>query len=72
MVLTKEEFLEWKENPSTKYFFKALRNAREVLKEEHIRGCYEEVGKAEGKAQLLQDLIYLNYETLQEIMIEKF
>ena len=72
MVLTKEEWLEWKENPTTKYFFAALRNAREVLKEEHIRGAYEEAGKAEGKAQLLNDLIYLDYETLQEIKIEKY
>ena len=71
MILTKGEFLDWKGNPTTQYFFKALKNSREILKEEYVLGLYEEAGKVEGKAQLLRDLIEMDYETLQEIAFEK-
>ena len=71
MVLTPEEFSEWRQLDVTKIFFKALFNAREKLKEDYILDLYEEKGKAVGKAQILFDLININYEELQEMLSKK-
>lgn len=73
MVLTKEEWEEWKQHPVTIYFFKALKNQREIFKEYFINGVYEEVdrGKVEGKARLIADLIEMQYEDVQEKISEK-
>jgi hypothetical protein len=71
MVLTVQEWNDWKQDDVTKEFFKALKASREILKEEHILGLYEERGKVEGKAQLLADLIDMKYEDIQGMLNDK-
>lgn len=71
MVLTEEEFLEWKRQDVTKEFFKALKNHREVMKEDHISGLYENPEFAQGKAAILKELIEMNYSEMQEILHDK-
>jgi hypothetical protein len=66
MVLSEEEFQEWKQSPVTKEFFKLLRKQREEFKEQLILDLYENGEWVKGKASALLELIEMKYEDLQE------
>ena len=72
MVLTQIEFEEWKTNPTTKEVFKALRNAREVWKEQLIRDNVENEQFLKGKAQAFLDVVEMGYEDMMEIKSAKY
>lgn len=72
ITLQAEEFLDWKQNETTVTFFKALRNAREVWKEELIRGNIENEEFVKGKAQAFLDLTVMTYEDMMEILHDKY
>lgn len=67
MVTTEQEFLEWKENSTTKEFFKGLRKERERIKEHVVRSSYDNEEKAKGIAQGLQDLVDMKYDDFKEM-----
>ncbi len=67
MVTTEQEFLEWKENSTTKEFFKGLRKERERIKENVVRSSYDNEEKAKGIAQGLQDLVDMKYDDFKEM-----
>lgn len=69
--VTLEEYTEWREHSITKAFFKAIRNHREVMKEDLILGLYDNPEFAMGKASALQELQEMKYEQLMEILSEK-
>lgn len=69
--MTKDEFLDWKQHPVTEVFMAALRNKREVMKEDHICGRYENKEFVEGKAMLVMDILEMTYEDMMEMKIEK-
>lgn len=71
MLTTKEEFQEWKQGNTTVAFFAALKNHREVMKEDHMNGLYENADFAQGKAAALKELIEMTYEDFQDITYEK-
>jgi len=50
---------------------KALKNKREVMKEDHICGRYENKEFVEGKAMLVMDILEMTYEDMMEMKIEK-
>ena len=67
MVTTEQEFLEWKENSTTKEFFKGLRKERERIKENVVRSSYDNEERVKGIAQGLQDLIEMDYNNFKEM-----
>ncbi len=64
--MTKEEFIEWKNNDVTKLFFKTLRNEREVMKEDLIRNLYAAEEFAKGKAEAIQNILDLEWTDIKE------
>jgi hypothetical protein len=70
MVLTEEEWQEWKTNSITKEFFKALIKERETVKEQLVMGLYEEEGLARGVAKCLKDLTDMTYNDFREAAYE--
>lgn len=68
MVLTEEEFLDWKQNDVTIAFFKALKNHREFLKENLIRGSYENEEFVKGKGSALLEITEMKHNEVMEIM----
>jgi ABC-type dipeptide/oligopeptide/nickel transport system ATPase component len=66
MVVTKEEFLEWKEHPATKTLLKALRNDREYMKEMVVRGNTANVEEVKGRCNAIISILDLTYEDLVE------
>lgn len=71
LVVTKPEFDDWKQNPTTIAFFKALFNTREVMKEDHICGRYDNKEFVEGKAMLISELLSFTYEEMMEALSAK-
>lgn len=71
IVVTQQEFDEWKADPTTVAFFKALKNKREVMKEDHICGRYENKEFVEGKAMLISELLSITYEEMMEAISDK-
>lgn len=71
MVLTEEEWLEWKGNPTTREFFRMLHREREKVKEELLDGIYEEDERARGIAICLRQLQELTYDNFREAAYEK-
>lgn len=71
IVVQENEYQEWKQIETTQLFFKSLFKVREHLKENLIRGSYENEEFVKGKAGALQDLLDMTYEELMEIMNEK-
>ena len=68
MILTEEEFLEWKTSPVTKEFFRLLLLKREEFKEDLILSVYENEETVKGKALVLQELMEMKYEDMSEEM----
>ena len=68
MILTEEEWLDWKQSPTTQEFFKYLHLERERVKELLVLGLYEEDDRARGIALCLEQLAVLDYDTLREAM----
>jgi len=66
MVLTEQEFLEWKEHPATKTLMKALRNDREFMKEQLCRGQVENEEEVRGRCNAILNIIALDYKDLVE------
>ena len=64
MILTQEEFLEWKQHQVTKTLLKALSNDREYMKEMIVRGNVENVEEAKGRCNAILRLLDLTYEDL--------
>lgn len=67
MEITKNDFLEWKQNEVTRTVFKALRKQREDWKEGFIRGEFGNPQYVRGKAELVLELLEMNYESLEEL-----
>jgi len=72
VVLTEEEWAEWKLHPTTKYFFKALSKGREFYKEELVRNNVANEDFLKGKAGMIQDILEMSYEDIQELKSEKY
>jgi len=68
MVITEDEFLRWKEDDTTKSFFKGVFKVRETMKENLILGIYDNPEFVCGKASALQELIEMKYDDFQEAM----
>ena len=66
MVVTEEEWLDWKQNPVTEEYFRMLVKERERIKENLVLGTYDEVSKAQGVAQALQNLKDMKYDEFRE------
>ena len=66
MVLTEQEWLEWKQLDVTQEFFKNLKKAREKIKEDVINGLYANDEFAKGKATCIQELLELDYNEFME------
>ncbi len=66
MVVTEEEFLEWKQMSFTKQFFSNLKQKREELKEHVVQNAYENDEFAKGKIMALLELIEMDYPQFME------
>jgi hypothetical protein len=66
MVITKDEFDEWLQMPTTKAFKKALFSNREEIKEGLIQGAFDSDYEARGMAKAIQKILLMDYEDLIE------
>ena len=66
-MITEQEFLEWKENSTTREFFKGLRKEREKIKEHVVNSAYDNEDQAKGMAKNIQLLLDMNYEDFKEM-----
>ena len=66
IVLTQEEYQEWKQHPATKCLFKALRNDREYMKEELCRGSLDNEQEVKGRCNAILQILNVGYEDLVE------
>jgi ABC-type dipeptide/oligopeptide/nickel transport system ATPase component len=66
MVLTEQEFLEWKEHPATKTLMKALTNEREFMKEQLVRGNVSDEAELIGRCNAILNIVALDYKDLVE------
>ena len=66
MVITQEEFQEWKEHLVTKALLKALHNDREYMKEMVVRGNVDNLQEVLGRCNAILSIIDLTYEDLVE------
>jgi len=70
IVVTEQEFQEWKGSRVTKAFFKAVANDREWLKEMLLAGTEDDAG-IRGRAAACTSILSLTYEELMESVKEK-
>lgn len=70
MIITEEEWNDWKQHEVTREFFKSLKEERERIKEQLILGGFDEEGVARGMARGLQDLIDMKYDDFRELVYE--
>ena len=68
MAITEIEFQNWKEDAVTQGLMRAMRKTREELKENLIRGAYENSEFVQGKALCLQELLEMKYEDFMEAL----
>ena len=66
MLVTEEEFLNWKEDIVTKEFFSKISSKREQIKEDLVHQLYENPDFACGKAMAFLDLLEMKYADLVE------
>jgi hypothetical protein len=69
IVVTEQEFLEWKGSRVTKAFFKAMDNDREWLKEMLLVGS-EDDSNLRGRAAAVTSILQITYEELMESVKE--
>jgi hypothetical protein len=65
-VITQEEYNEWRSQEVTKQFFKFLKHSKEGLKEDWVRGIYEDDENLRGRCQMLTLVIDVEYEDVME------
>jgi|GEM_PF-2538546 len=70
IVVTEQEFLEWKHSRVTVAFMKALDNDREWLKEILLAGT-EDDNNVRGRAAALTSILSMTYEELMEAVKER-
>lgn len=69
VVVTEQEFVEWRASRVTQAFMKALYNDREVLKEILLTGT-ENDANVRGRATAITSILAMNYEDLMEAVSE--
>lgn len=70
VVVTEQEFLEWKGNRVTKAFMKAIYNDREWLKEMLLAGTEDDAG-IRGRAAACTSILALDYNELMSSVAER-
>jgi len=71
MIITKDEFLEWKDSDVTVEFFNLCLKKREEFKENLISDLYENEEFVKGKAAVLRELLDMKYEDMMEELYEQ-
>jgi hypothetical protein len=69
IVVTPEEFKDWKKHQVTEAFMKALSNDREWLKEILLAGT-EDDDNVRGRAAAITSILSLSYEELMDAVKE--
>jgi hypothetical protein len=69
IVVTEQEFNEWKLSRVTQAFFKALDNDREWLKEMLLAGT-EDDSNVRGRAAAITSILAINYPDLMDAIKE--
>jgi hypothetical protein len=69
VVVTEQEFTEWKDSRVTRAFMYALKNDREWLKEMLLAGTEDDAG-LRGRAAAVTQIMNLTYEELMESVKE--
>ena len=69
LVVTEQEFLEWKGSRVTQAFMKAIHNDREWLKEMLLAGTEDDSG-IRGRAAACTSILALDYNELMSSMAE--
>ena len=69
--ISPEDFQQWWTSDTTKFVLRALKNHREVMKEDLIKGLYDNPEFAMGKASALLEILEMTYEQLMEIVSDK-
>lgn len=70
VVVTEEEFKDWKGHNVTKAFLKALFNDRELLKEMLLAGTDSD-DNVRGRAAAITNILTITYEELMESLREQ-
>lgn len=72
--LTRAEFLHWKEDPVTKLVMRCLEDKKAEIVTDLLESSLvdmRDVGKLQGKASIIDEIINLNYTGLLEISLEE-
>jgi hypothetical protein len=69
VIVTEQEFLEWKGHRVTKAFMKAIYNDREWLKEMLLAGTEDDAG-IRGRAAACTSILALDYNELMSSVVE--
>ena len=69
VVVTEQEFADWKQHRVTEAFMKALRNDREWLKEMLLAGT-EDDANIRGRATAITSIMTMTYEDLMDAVKE--
>ena len=70
IVVTEQEFQEWKQSRVSQAFFEALNKDREWLKEVLLAGS-EDDANVRGRAAAITAILALDYESLMTTLSEK-
>ena len=71
MIITKDEFLEWKQSDVTVELFNLLKKKREEIKENLVSDVYDNEEFVKGKALVMLELIEMKYEDMMEELYDK-
>ena len=66
ILVGEEEYLEWRNHPITKEFFKKIKKQREIFKEDLICNLYDNEDFVKGKALLIQEILEMSYSEFKE------
>jgi len=69
IVVTEEEFVQWRDSRATRAFMFALKQDREWLKEMLLAGTEDDAG-LRGRASAVTQIINITYEELMESVKE--
>jgi hypothetical protein len=70
IVVTEQEFLEWKKSRVTEAFMKGLTNEREYLKEMLLAGTDND-DNIRGRAAAVTEILRITYEELMHAVMER-